>query len=459
MFHIAFIIAFCKMAVVIGSFQIVEFNQLKWVLSPSSISHSEACLFNNLYPTSPSDDISWSPDIMETVTTALGKTVMSKPYGVNGCCVPSLFCEADECFTQSLGSHYFNYESVHSISSHTVYTCNGTSLGDESGRISITKVTAVQGKVSLAGDLFGSDSSLIDATVDGKPCYDKEMCNSACKQCSRFSHSCPKDSVCLTVRDVSSCFMYCGGPTDASCPCGTTCQGVRVYVGDNSYLSTNFCAPKDLDCPSYLEAGQLECMSPRTYSWASDLQPHVHLNISLAVGSDADKTTLSHAPDTCKANQDCFDKSAYSSDSCISGICQYDFAQRSAAETEIMGSTYPAITDRNTRFTYVSFIATGMQAEQDIFEGKVRLDGKLSSVSRVDDAPVDHQELDFAFRYFGNTVEDLNINPNGLISLPPFTECLQLAGTLRVRAVYISLFGHNFLRIMYSALFLEQTPM
>lgn len=407
-------------------------NGVNWVISPSNVSQSEACHLRNMKSTSLSQDIPWNTEIMENVTAAFGRSVLAKPYGIHGCCVPGLFCDSNTCFTQSTGPSFFNYESVHPISAYTVYTCDGA----PSHRVSISKATVSKGHISMAGSNFGVDELMMKATIGGKPCTDTESCSDMCNKCSRLAHNCSKDSVCLTVGADSSCYVYCSGPKDTSCPCGTTCQSVKVYIGDNRYLGTNFCGPANLNCGAYREENHMTCRSPRTYGWTSDpinTDEKVSMELSLAVNSDIALEKVSHTPDKCLSDGQCFDKSPYSSAVCSpGGECNYTLLSEVGETSEPMGSTFPRITDRNTRFSYVGLIAKDMVTEQYIFEGKVRLEGEKSRVSDVDDAPVDYHELDFPFRYFGNDVRDMNINPNGLIALPPFTECIAIAGSLRV---------------------------
>ena len=426
--------------------QIAEVNGFKWVLASSNRSHAEACVLNGMKPTDRSMQIPWNTVIMENVTRALGKSVMPLPYGIQGCCVPGLFCDADTCFTQSLSQTFFNYESIHTISSYTVYTCLGVPPDNS---LSFENIDLAVGVVTMNASHPGTDRSDVEITVAGKPCSDMEVCSNVCNSCSRLSHNCSKDSVCLSVARVSSCYMYCSGPTDATCPCGTTCQSVKVYVGAHKFLSTNICGPKDLSCSSYRDVVEAQCRSPRTFAWASDTPPPPSLQsasvsaqrtmdmaVSLTVGDRVATTTVSHLTEVCTSDGQCFDKDVFSSASCAAGMCTYSFPVNTTSAVQMperLGSTFPAIRERNTPFSYLGLVAHDMEVEQGTFTSKMRLEGTLSAVSEVDDAPVEHHSLPFVFRFFGNDVADMNINPNGLLSLPPFTECVAMAGSLRVR--------------------------
>eukprot|EP00602_Paraphysomonas_sp_CaronLab_P011682 CAMPEP_0185038772 /NCGR_PEP_ID=MMETSP1103-20130426/34848_1 /TAXON_ID=36769 /ORGANISM="Paraphysomonas bandaiensis, Strain Caron Lab Isolate" /LENGTH=726 /DNA_ID=CAMNT_0027577361 /DNA_START=746 /DNA_END=2926 /DNA_ORIENTATION=+ len=158
--------------------------------------------------------------------------------------------------------------------------------------------------------------------------------------------------------------------------------------------------------------------------------------------------------EACTSDMNCHDDSMYTSDTCEYGSCSYEPYTQSLDEpsgqmSTPFGSVYPAITERSTPFTYVTFIADDMISEQDLFESTVRLTGKLSSVSDVDDFPVEYMPLNFPFTFFGNTVNDIGINPNGLISLPPYVPCFALAGTLNCPVFgtdtnVISIWGSDF---------------
>ena len=429
-----------------------------WVLALPGESHAKACRVHQLNPTAPQDDIPWGEDIMNDVVTGLGLQVVDKPNGLLGCCVPGLWCVTDggPCFTQSLQTNFVNIELSPKYNLSSVYTCVDYNLENM-----VTGFLSYEDKkVTLKGENYGMERDSISATINSEDCADVDLCHTVCQPCTTYS--CPTGSVCLSMSSYRGCFMYCAGEDDTSCPCSTSCRQVNVRITQASYLSTHLCAPDQLSCTNYFPSSgsHLQCHSPSVYSqiyeeyeWSNAEQ-----EISLSVENDATVFSNVLQPLQCTADSDCFDMNAYTTDSCNEmGICNYTKKEYILSETlsnsnlnvtVAVGTTPGHIRDRTTPYTYTWFHLADQGLSQSLFESTIHEFGMQSSVSDVDDYPVEFFDLDFSINYFGNTWNEVSINPNGILAFPPYSHCWGMISGLgcpvhRTSTNVISLWGRD----------------
>lgn len=397
------------------------------------MNHYSACHGLKLEPTTLSDIIPWNYNIMKDIVEGLQLSIVNNSHGLRGCCVPSLWCSNTECYTQSLQSNYVNYHSTHPIDLNTVYTCR---VGSLSKSITVEKGSLQNGVIVISGNNFGNKENNIDSVIGTSPITNIESCNTVCQSCE--SSPCAKDNACVLVDSTYSCLMFCNGPGDTSCPCGTVCQHVNVYTSQSSYVTTHFCAPKGLECDNYLAStiNQFQGLSPRIYNWVNDTDiPSSKSNIFDVTVSVPEYNTgdlpVEIDMQSCTTHSQCFDGSPFTEETCQDGKCFFK-------QLSQIGSTLPMIRERSRSFSYVMFATENMETDQAMFESRVRLDGVLlNSVSDADDLPQEYFSLGFSFLYFGNKVSNIAINPNGLVSFPPYPYCHALAGTLYVSRIRI----------------------
>jgi hypothetical protein len=419
----------------VGTLNSTELFGFHWVLAAPGVSHVSACMANMLSPTTPLEDIPWSEEIMRDVVASLGLHVVNASHGLSGCCAPGLWCQEGHCYTQSLQDKFVNIGLSPKLNRSTVFTCVEYELENVvSGFLSIE-----DGAVSLTGSNYGLDRDALAVTLNSEQCTDVDLCHTVCQSCTSFS--CPTGSVCLSMNSFRGCFMYCGGSEDTSCPCSTTCQQVNVAISQTSYVATHLCAPANLDCryySPYSGDSHLQCHTPSIYSQIYDGNswPNSKQAVTLNVNHDALAFTSELSAPKCTRDSDCFDMDSYTSDTCSTeGICTYSkrmVAPLNSEQSEDVvtpaeglshGSTLSHIRDRTTPFTYAWFHLSDQESSQESFETELKQLGTESRAGNVDDYPVDYLNLDFTFNYFGNSLTEVTVNPNGVISFPPYSHC------------------------------------
>ena len=434
-FFLKFLLIFFFFSFSSSSFPSFYYNNLTWILTPSSINHFTACQINHLFPTSFNQTIPWNSQIMSKIITGFNLNLTND--GIKGCCVPGLWCSKSQCFTQSFETNFINYHSTHSIDLFTVFTCQTKQIDK---KVIVEDLQVINQKVQISGNNFGIIESNIEGIIGSTPCTNIENCHTVCQSCE--GTPCQKDNACVLVGSSYSCLMFCSGPSDTSCPCGTICQHVNVYTTQNNYIATHFCAPKGLSCDNYLPSkiNQFECETPRIYNWVNDSfnnianDQNVFDVVVSVVNTEQNDLPSNIDMQSCSLTSQCTDYSPYTSDTCHEGKCLYQLIDN-------IGSISPFIRERNTAFTYIMFASNNMTTEHDLFESRVRLDGDLLPISNVDDVPEQFLKFGFTLNYFGNSVHDIAVNPNGLVSFPPFVSCSALAGTLFVSILYSFFFS------------------
>lgn len=453
-----------------------------WVLASPRDSHITSCRRNSLAPTSPLETIPWGEDVLREVVAGLGLRVVNASHGLAGCCAPSLWClpEGGGCYTQSLQENFVNMHlptmATGNMNISSVHTC----VPVQPPGVAPGELAYVEGKVSLnmaatQGESMVMSSDAIGMTMNGADCAAKDLCHTVCQTCTSSAH-CPTGSICLG----GNCFPFCSGLDDTSCPCSTACVQVNVRVTVTGYLPTHLCAPPGLSCQDYWPggtstSGNMQCHTPSVYSqiyrggggeeeeWV-ELTPNDQQRVSLRVDDRAGVFSSSLAPLLCSEDKDCFDMDRYTSDTCYQGVCNYtktenvtspekdsqqtDDDAAAVAVAASYGSAFSHVRDRTTPYSYVWFLLSGQEAAQSSFEQELLLKGTESSVSAVDDFPVQYFDLDFSLDFFGNRVDEVGVNPNGIVSLPPFSHCWEMIGGVgcplhRTSTNVISLWGRD----------------
>jgi hypothetical protein len=79
---------------------------------------------------------------------------------------------------------------------------------------------------------------------------------------------------------------------------------------------------------------------------------------------------------------------------------------------------------------------------QERFADVLNSNGKISEISDNDDYPNDYVKIQFEFDYFGNLMDELALNPNGIVILTPIKDCSSSAAFIRVRSYAVLVSNH-----------------
>lgn len=204
-------------------------------------SQTETCLRNNGLPLSKTFTYPtiWNITAFNFVVASLNRTVSTVSVnGIKGCCSQGVWCDNTGCFTQSSGGSFVNYGWLNNdTNSFPVYSCHSTMSTVQIPQLVISSLSYDKGMLQLIGTNFNTDEDMITATIGGDICTDVEICNSSqCKSCA--TSQCPNDSECIVGDGRESCYMYCAGEGDKSCPCGSFCDSVTGKY--NFLLKLNF---------------------------------------------------------------------------------------------------------------------------------------------------------------------------------------------------------------------------
>lgn len=265
---------------------------------------------------------------------------------------------------------------------------------------------------------FTGDYDNVKLSVGNKSCDNLEVCN-VCQDCNE--RHCSHGSVCVMDKKGGNyCFIPCAGLTDNSCPCDTYCDNVRVHTisADSSSL-LSLCTPRrfvlDDVCKDYStekiqcnpNKGALTTTSPNTYEIRLEVNSNTTIFSSLLSSSLSD----------CDTDIECHDGNICTVDKCQQGQCVQTYIVN---ENDCKKYTITNNKGRDVFFGYNSYINDNTDVH---FSNYMVTHGKRLSTSWVDDFPTDRIKIPFSFQYFGNSINSININPNGVISLPPFIEC------------------------------------
>ena len=425
-----------------------------WVVSSNSDGHAASCTNAGLNPTPSNLNLDWNISGLQQVVAALQREVYPLNIGIHGCCAPGLWCNETVCFTQSFGL-FDNHGALTSNKWGAVYTCTAlsqstlsaralsTSTSTSSSSSATTTRTASpaiieyqytsEGILGLYGSGLVTSESDISIQLNGKRCFNTESCAEQCKSCAL--ESCDSDFVCI---DFLYCYRYCSGSEDRSCPCGTVCEYYEIpYYG---YLIPSFvCTPRPFssggctanDSPIGIQ--KFQCDSPELSLQPPPQNSALTVVVSAVSGTDgvAKSNVLDMADITvlCKDDSDCFDHNVCTVDKC-------DVLSKSCVNSEIdelCESTQFRIRESHRPFTYQAYVESNMFSSQLAFESIMRVEGTESLASSTDDYPMEEVQIGFNFNFFGSKWDSIAINPNGLLSLPPFPyNCFGLASSVLV---------------------------
>jgi hypothetical protein len=119
----------------------------------------------------------------------------------------------------------------------------------------------------------------------------------------------------------------------------------------------------------------------------------------------------------CSRAQDCFDGNICTMDSCVAGNCVSEIVNTSCA------SIPASIRENVAPYTYHTFYLSNTTSQHNSFVLFMLERGTGSKIaassSTAEYAPSEIVPLNFTFVYFGNLLNTLSLNCNGVISLPP----------------------------------------
>jgi len=202
-------------------------GDITWVQGNNGESHSAACSRMNFFPSNRNVPMQWEVSVITNIIKKKFSsfTLINSP--VKGCCVSSLWCSVSNktCFTQSYGSYFENYGTLNDDTDLLpVFTCN-EQLSAPGITPWLSTVSVDGSQVTYSGDYFGNNEKDMLLHLAGESCENPEICSKVCRPCSS-TNKCPVDSECLNTADYPACFMFCAGPQDQSCPCGSFCETV-----------------------------------------------------------------------------------------------------------------------------------------------------------------------------------------------------------------------------------------
>ena len=413
----------------------IVYNSLSWVVAEGRESQVESCSRIGLLPTDKIIFFDWNSTSIGAITRKLN----FQSWNISNCCSSSFWCSTSEnnCTTHSYGKYFDNYGSLpgNDTSYKPVYTCKAPLPSVSSFRVDSLSQSprtwdSLQTKhITLKGEGFGLDDNATRVSIAGENCGSLEICSHVCAKCDA-STRCAPDSQCIRYGSTSRCFPYCGGPDDKSCPCDSKCMPLDL---DAYSIGRHFCTPQSFDigsdvCDGYLQ-NEIRCDAPLAKSVELENQIK-HLNYSATIGSAIFVGPLLNLVLFCDVDSDCFDSNICTMDLCDGGSCRF----RPIAGC-LTDATY--IADRSTNFYYATYVRTQQFTVQQQFVDDMVHDGTLSSISNSDDYPIQYLNLEFNFPFFGELVSSVGLNPNGVITLPPFQPCTSFPIYYLVRFYYV----------------------
>ena len=413
-------------------------NSVFYALALPGESQTETCVRKSglAVPNTYSDNAVWNITALKAIAATLNRPVSPSLSAIKGCCSSGMWCDRTGCFTQSYGT-FANYGWLSGDNqSVPVYSC--FPITDFTMPV-ITSASYASGYLTLTGHNFQADYadySAISLSIGSEVCGDVEVCNGhQCQSC--MDNPCSLDSVCLVNNSggIARCYMYCGGPTDASCPCGSFCDTVTVSsrtATSSTSLSLSLCTYQsfhsysDGTCPVE-NKDSIICKIPRALQKQATRSSS---GISLSVYGGAEHVpalisyNLPPAP-WCKSNSDCFDGNVCTADTCVSGYCTY---------STVIGcsSMLQTVRERVAPYTYSIFSQKFKAFYHTIFEYQMVFFGKMVALSTESSFVIHNIKLPFSFPYFGAYVSSLSVLANGAVSLTPLPVC---SGTVTLDAV------------------------
>ena len=415
-------------------------KDVKLIIALPGESQAIACLRAGLKPINLAN-FRWNSSSIASAIYSIGNNLTSILPIVSGCCEPGLWCtDKGRCFTNSLGSTFSNYgwqPDLFEERGSPVYSCITGAEAFFSNKLSV--LSNDNGILRLSGGTFsdnyiGNSRDNFQISVFGENCANVDSCNKICKPCSE-ELLCPLDSVCLySSRTSRTCFMFCAGIHDTSCPCDSACARVDVSfdtISGPDYKSVHLCTPKSFSaggsssvCHDFNVA--LQCELPytttSTVNKLQDAKFPLNITVTSLVSGKISGTKhingiLFHQKQ-CATNNDCYDGNICTREICNKtlGTCEY-------MEIDGCQSMSTSVRDEQAPFTYMLRRISNNQDLHTIFEKSVITKGTKSPISGYDDFPLDSIKLHFSFNYFGNVITHMSLSPNGILQLPPVAHC------------------------------------
>jgi hypothetical protein len=404
-------------------------------------SQATTCLRNELVPVPKifNDNSNWNYTTFNAVVKLLNQSISpNSTYGINGCCSPGMWCDKTGCFTQSYGS-FANFGFLNGNSeAMPVYSCY---LPFEPSTITVnTAYYEYSGKLLVQSFNLDAVEESISASVGGESCNNLQFCNSnQCRSC--LTTSCPQDSECVLDSGSPNCYMYCAGPGDESCPCGSYCDTVTLYNGQSKKLDVlSLCTYSSFSlifgstCPGNQNLDAVKCQAPRAAQKSLSKQRSI-----LSIASDkavASITPIVQSTNLCYADSHCFDGNICTIDSCKSGYCSY-------ISVDGCDSTIQAVRERVAPYTYSSYSQSSMYLKHLQFERQVSSNGNMIQVDSTSPFHLQTVALPFNFDFFGVKTNSLTVNYDGSVSLPPIVACDATQSISNVRLSYLIFTFHR----------------
>ena len=410
-------------------------SKIVFRLSNGTESQVEMCSRLGLVPAglSSGDRIVWNLGQVEAVTRFLHRRVAKRV--VVGCCAPGLWCNREECFTQSLSGFFSNSAEV--IADYSpVFTCQGNRSNSLDSHVSALTFSAEDATVDFSLTDVGTDSSQLQVSLGSKPCHFAELCSRVCSPCA-LNSDCPSDSLCVGDGYSSHCFAHCGGEGDESCPCNQSCLTVAINAGLETHI-LHLCAPHPFKDSFSLSQGAckgyssntsvIECSTNAFFS-SPNRSNISKYSVSLYIGGNNSSHIgvdyIATPSFTCQENRQCDDGDVCTLNWCEDGRCWQRRLDSECVSTilDVQENVHPK--------DYFVILQRNQHASQDRFLDSMHRLGTTSIASKSFDAP-ELVDLGFKFLYFGNLVDRLAISPNGLLLVPPFLPCLNPIGSMEV---------------------------
>lgn len=432
-------------------------SNVSWVIAQPGESHALACQRVKSKPLSDSIlNLNWNISVMNEIVIY---HLNLKSLGIRGCCTPGLWCDQTGCFTQYLGTTFRNIGWMNNYTKASpVFSCTDSDSSMTMDLITLnTDESFIHRNVvklkfdfnHLENDNQVNDehlreiiSSSLQLTAKEEVCPNPKLCNNnICKPCD-LQNSCSIDNVCLITGGSSSCFQFCSSGMDSTCPCGTRCDTVNVFSRDKREIITvNLCTPlpfstlkKEKICQGFRSGSTLQCQMPRL-GLTTGVKPvdidnidttGLYIPIDLITGDSAIyHMDMPYSLDSlsCEIHADCSDGNVCTIDRCMNHRCEFEsISECDSIANDVMWQQSP--------MTYLPVFHENMTLSQTQFQSLIKTRGKLSSISNIDDSPVDSMALPFSFVYFGNLVNKIALNPNGILTLPPIFPCTASIGTI-----------------------------
>ena len=395
--------------------------------------------------------LNWNLTTLTSVATLLGRTVV--PGGVFGCCTPALWCKAGVCGTQAFSEtvDVGGWLPLDTAAEYRpVYTCvNGSALSyNASVAVPVPTLTSITPSVLnssantavyIEGNDLGNNSALMAVEVGVASCVNPFPCHTICTPCNAsLPAACPSSEVCYvpstapTGSDAGVCVPAC--TSSWSCPCGATCQrvfdqGTGVsralclnpdFAGAATACNTSFSFQPSLEsgansrvqCTVYANARQCATSLPHAVAFSNNGVLAVTAPQSAAIAPN-----LTFSVTRCNTTSQCGDATLCYASKCVLGCCELVPTGRCDSNDGTNNYALPVLDG--------GFVMLPPQTANgfDLPDLKKDAHTYLSSVSYVDDVPMEQINLAFPYNFFGSSVSTLYLSANGYLQTNAIPQC------------------------------------